>query len=188
MSSTTPNTVSPSLYADFVNVSSATFTPSLCTSYDAAQKINQPTNPQNERMHQPFFGIRVRISTASRHPVKPPSSSSSSRSNSTSTGCGCSFPSARARVPAPGAGNDASSRFAYSRKSAGIPKAVLVILGASSGGRCGLCDASSTSVTTAPSVFAPPARRRATGHNRSYGRCTCPTTQSVKSSNQHSPL
>lgn len=57
--STTPSTVSPNLHACFVNVNTATLTPSLCTSYDT------------------FFGTRVRISTASRQPRNVPVGASS---------------------------------------------------------------------------------------------------------------
>jgi hypothetical protein len=59
-SSTTPRTVSPSRHADFMNVSTATLTPSLFTSYET------------------FLGTRVRASTASRQPVRPPADPCSS--------------------------------------------------------------------------------------------------------------
>jgi hypothetical protein len=38
LSSTTPNTVSPSRYADFTNVNTATLSPSLLTSYETVSR------------------------------------------------------------------------------------------------------------------------------------------------------
>lgn len=99
--STTHNTVSPRRYAAFVKVNTATFTPSLLTSYDTVTpKLALRTDHEMEDAL--FLGFRLKISTASLHPVNPPASRS--------------LPESTSRLlEGSESGTEASKRFAYSR-------------------------------------------------------------------------